>query len=462
MPLDRKIMEKNALALSLRADQGLGVSLESSAGRPPLRVLWTCAPPVFLALVACLLVVPFAGAESDNGAIPTPSLFIEVQLDAPLKLSHLEPGNALQGKVAHDVYSGNRLLFPADSRVHLTVGDLERRPREGNDHWPWVVYLFAPRHENYPSFQAASISLPDGTGIPMRLPFVSAIHQVKVSARAKPATYPQEASQPTSKVTPGKKKARQQMSGSGPKWILEAERPAGRDSPSTASDENGSNPVSPPLSETLAAGTKAETVLLGHLSASKNHAGDSFQARLVEPICLGSRVVLPEGALFEGQVVKSVPPRWLSRPGSLYLTFTKFALPTGGGAAVAASLAGAQVDQRSRITMNSEGGLSGGSPGKAHLLIDLGVTGGIAKVSDDSFQLIAEALISTATDASTAGSARLVGAAFSVLYLITRHGRDVILPKYTKMDITFDQPLSLSLPERRRAANSTGASDRIP
>ena len=90
--------------------------------------------------------------------------------------------------------------------------------------------------------------------------------------------------------------------------------------------------------------------------------------------------------------------------------------------------------------MNSEGGLRGGSPGKARLLIDLGVTGGIAKVSDDSFQLIAEALISTATDASTAGSARLVGAAFSTLYLITRHGRDVILPKYTKMDITFDQP----------------------
>jgi hypothetical protein len=155
---------------------------------------------------------------------------------------------------------------------------------------------------------------------------------------------------------------------------------------------------------------------------------------------LGSRVVLPEGAIFEGKVLKSVPPRRLSRPGSLYLTFTKFALPTGGGAAIVASLAGAEVDQRSRISMNSEGVLRGGSPGKARLLIDLGVTGGIAKVSDDSFQTIAEALISTATDASTAGSARLVGASFSALYLTTRHGRDVLLPKYTKMDITFDQP----------------------
>jgi hypothetical protein len=194
------------------------------------------------------------------------------------------------------------------------------------------------------------------------------------------------------------------------------------------------------LSETLAASTQAQVILLERLSASQNHAGDSFQARLLEPVRLGSRVVLPEGAVFEGKVVKSVHPRWLSRPGSLQLTFTKFALPTGEVAATVASLAAATVDQRSRIRMNSEGGLRGGSPGKAHLLIDLGVTGGIAKVSDDSFQLIVEALISTATDASTAGSARLVAAAFSALYLITRHGRDVILPKYTRMHITLDQP----------------------
>jgi len=389
-------------------------------------------------------------------------LFIEVQLDVPLKLSHLRPGGVLEGKVTHEVYVGNRLLFPAGSRVHLTVGDLERRPREHHDHWPWVVYFFTPRHEKYPSFQSASISLPDGTRIPLRVSFLSAVHQVEVSARAKPAAHPQEVTQATSKEMAGNKKAKQQMSGSGPTWILEAERPGGRDLPPTASGENCSNPVPPPVPEMLAAGTQAKVILLERLSASKNHAADLFQARLLEPVCLGSSVVLPEGALFEGTVVKSVPPRRLSRPGSLYLTFTRFALPSGEGAAIAASLAGAEVDQRSRITMNSEGGLRGGSPGKARLLIDLGVTGGIAKVSDDCFQLIAEALISTATDASTAGSARLVAAAFSALYLVTRHGRDVILPKYTKMDITFDQPLSFSLSERRRAANSAGASDRIP
>lgn len=453
---------KSVLSTS-RSEPARNVSLQPPAEKPARGIVRFCAPSLFLMLVACLLPVPFHGAEGDNRAEPTPSLLIEVELDAPLKLSHLKPGNALQGKVMRDVYSGNRLLFPAGSRLHLTVGNLERRGREHNDHWPWVVQFFTPRHVYYPSFRSASVSLPDGIGIPVRVSFVSAIHVIGVSARAKSAAQSQDSGQAISKVATGKKHAPQRRSGSGPKWMLEAERPAASDLPSTASEENPASPVSPLLSETLAAGTKAETILLDRLSASKNHAGDLFQARLVEPVRLGSRVVLPEGALFEGRVAKSVPPRWLSRPGSLYLTFTKFAQPTGGGAGIVASPTGVEVDQRSRITMNSEGGLRGGSPGKAHLLIDLGVTGGIAKVSDDSFQLIAEALISTATDASTAGSARMVGLAFSAFYLITRRGRDVVLPKYTRMDITFNQPLSLSLVERRRGAMvGTSASNGTP
>jgi len=52
---------------------------------------------------------------------------------------------------------------------------------------------------------------------------------------------------------------------------------------------------------TLAAGTQAKIVLLGDLSASKSRPGDTFQARLVEPVRVGSVVELPEGTLFEGK-----------------------------------------------------------------------------------------------------------------------------------------------------------------
>jgi hypothetical protein len=55
----------------------------------------------------------------------------------------------------------------------------------------------------------------------------------------------------------------------------------------------------------------------------------------------------------------------------------------------------------------------------------------------------AEALISKATDTSTAGGAKIVAAALSGLYLITRHRRDVSLSPYIRMEISFDRPALL-------------------
>jgi len=34
----------------------------------------------------------------------------------------------------------------------------------------------------------------------------------------------------------------------------------------------------------------------------------------------------------------------------------------------------------------------------------------------------------------------------SAIFLLTRHGRDVVLPKYTQMKILFDRPVDLAHP----------------
>jgi len=81
------------------------------------------------------------------------------------------------------------------------------------------------------------------------------------------------------------------------------------------------------------------------------------------------------------------------------------------------------------------------------MIVNAGVAGGIAKGADDGTQLVVEALISTATDVSTAGVARIVGLCASSVFMVTRHGRDVVLPKFTEMEITFDRPAALVDPE---------------
>ncbi len=381
-----------------------------------------CISAVILAMSAGL---PQAGAAQDPASDQGP-LIVEAQLDGTPKLSRLKPGDRLQGEVKNGVYSGERELIPSGSPIELTVSSIERRRRAPSDRWPWVVRLFAPRRTRCPSTLAATVHLPDGSKRPFSLTFVSALHEVELTAKT-------ESRKSGASRLPGGKP------GVNPTLVLELGRPT--------DDEVARSGDFAPIPATAGVGVTAGTVahvrLLGDLRASKSRTGDTFMSRLAEPVSLNSGVVLPEGLLVRGRVVRSVAPRRLCRSGSLAVSFTELMLPPGRKTLISASPSSVVVDRTSGLRMNNEGELKGARPGKTRLLIDLGVTGGISKVSDDSFQLVVEALVSTATDASTAGSARIVAAVFSGVYMLTRHGRDVTLPRYTNIAIAFDRPTAL-------------------
>jgi hypothetical protein len=392
-------------------------------------------------------------------ALPS-SVYVKVRLDKSVKVSALKTGDVIQGNLAQDVYSGDQELFPSGSPVRLIVDKLGRRRRARNDHWPWVVNFFTPRHENYPTFQSAIVSLPDGKEVPLHVSLIFINRETEVHAQAKKTKGAQppansatqaevaSATQPpspagTESKTAGSKNVAPASGGpkdNGPFVILEAANPAGSLTASDASSRGSALPTS----ATLAAGTKAKIILLGGVSASKSRPGDAFQARLVEPVRLDSNVVLPEGTLLGGKVVARTPPRMLSRAGSILLTFTDVTLPGRVGVPAVASVTAAELDERSHTKIDPEGKLHGDRPGKAWMLINIGVTAGIAKEADDTLQLIIESIVSTATDASTAGVGRIAAACASGLFILTRHGRDVVLPRFTEMNVVFDRPVSLA------------------
>jgi hypothetical protein len=384
---------------------------------------------------------PAASAQSPASA--NSSLYVKVQLSSPLKLSKLKPGDVVEGKLARSVYSSDRELFLAGSPIHIAVDHMEKRRRTPDDHWPWIVKAFTPRHEPYPVFKTASVSGTSGESA-LQVTLISISRRREVHAQAKKRKSGQQASE-TGAVEVSKSGG---IYGSrklaAPMMVLEAFGTEDQNSPSAHAEE--SSPSLPDLSglETLPAGTACKILLLGAVSASKSKPGDVVQARLLEPVFLNSRVALPAGSLFEGKVVKKTPPRWGSRAGSLSLTFTGLTLPGGNLIPIAASLAGAELDQRSHTKIDAEGQLRSERPGKAWMAIDIGVTAGLAKEVDDTTQLIVEAIVSTATDASTAGTARIVSSCISGIYMVTRHGRDVVLPRFTEMDISLDRPLSVS------------------
>jgi hypothetical protein len=396
-----------------------------------------------IAVLAGAAITPPVQLQAQVSPATGPRLFLKIQLKL-VKSAALTPGDVMEGTLVRGVYSGDRDLFPAASRVRLTIDKLERRRRTPNDHWPWIVKAFTPRYEKYPTFRSAMILLPDGSRVPLTVSLLSFGRQVEVRSVSKKTSQAADESSP-----PPGRRAKPISTSSTLIATLEATLAAGATLPAplgSLAERSSQTISSQTISSTIPAGTEAKVVLLDDVSASRSRPGESFHARLVEPVVLDSIVVLPEGALLVGKVAKRSPPRILSRAGSLSLAFTELNPQTAAAMPVVATISGVELDRRSHTKVDPEGTLRGDHPGKAWMLVNAGAAGGMAKAADDGTQLVIEAIVSTATDASTAGVARIAATCVSGVFLITRHGRDVVLPKYTEMTITFDRPVTISVP----------------
>jgi hypothetical protein len=404
-----------------------------------------------LLLEAALAFSPAArGAAGDLPTQPPQlaadsGLYIKVRLTNPVKSSKLKPGDVVEGTLARDVYSASHKVLSAGDHVRLTVDHLERRRRARNDHWPWVVNAFTPRHETYPIFTQASV-VEGASEVGLRVSLISLSRTREVHAQARKNKSGETSAQNQGAVEASHSNVK---TAALPTMVLEAFS-------SAETEHAGGSSADVDRSGIVPAGTRCKILLLGDVSASKSKPGDVVAARLLEPVVENSKVVLPAGSLFEGKVVRKTPPRWLSRPGSLYLTFTKVTLPGENPLPISASVAGAELDRRSHTRIDAEGGIHGEHQGKAWMAINLGITAGVAKEVDDSVQLVIEAIVSTATDASTAGTARIISSCVSGLYMATRRGRDVVLPRFSEMEISLDRPVSLHASGAAVAVSASG------
>jgi hypothetical protein len=385
-------------------------------------------------LAACAISVLGQAPSADpTGAIP---LFAKVQLDDSPKLSKLKPGDSVEGHLSSNVYSLDRELYAAGSVVHLTVDRVERKRKTPSARWPGIARLFMPRHENVPIFTQAVISMPDGSASRLEATLISSTPMKEIWSPA--------AKGGSSSISPSVHDGAPRShaaSKSGHKPVLNLEAHLNADQDLRYSDASQS-PVE--TSGTVPAGTLCRVLLLNSLSGAKSHPGDPIQARLLEPVIVGSHVLLPAGSLFEGRVLKSTPPRIPARAGSLTIAFESVSLPQRGRVEVSASVAALEVTSSSPTKLDREGRLHGTRPGAIWFVVNGGVSAGLAKVTDDSLQMVIEAIASTATDASTAGTARIAAAAVSGVFMLTRKGQDVVLPGETEMSISLNRPLTIS------------------
>ncbi len=377
--------------------------------------------------------------QSADGQAPV----IWIAMEGHTQLKKTAPGTTLEGKLARSVYWQGTEVFAKGSTVRLVVDQIESRKKAyAVDDRPFVIHLFAPRHDVVARFRSVNVLMPGGGQVPLRATFIALTQRAELRVETgKPAAKGGKAADPSGPAP----KSKQQKPV--PPWVLTLQvEPEGTTFPALAEARRGEDAgaaAACPEPCTIAEGTRMPLVLLEGLSAAKNHQGQTFQAVLLEPVRVGATIAIPQGSILQGVLAKRVPPRRLYRPGSLNLLFTHLSLPNGAATAIAAFPVAAEVDRGTHMTMDSEGTIHAQNPGKARFLLDFGVTGGISKVSDDTTQLIIEAISSTATDASTAGVARFAAMGATGIFLLTRHGRDVILPPYTEMDVSLSRAVSL-------------------
>jgi hypothetical protein len=195
-------------------------------------------------------------------------------------------------------------------------------------------------------------------------------------------------------------------------------------------------PTEPNLVPVIATGEQrvARAYLLIALRASLNHQGDTFRGQLAEPVRIDGRVFGP-GTVVEGTVIRSIAPRMLSRAGNLYLRVERIVPPDGEPLRVDGTLSAAEADAQARFALDEEGTLHGRKPGVVNGLVDLGFAYAIGKVSDDISETPIRAIGASMSNAAVANAARYVGLGTALVFLLTRHGRDVYLPKYALIEI---------------------------
>ncbi|HKV60333.1 MAG TPA: hypothetical protein VJO16_00340 [Candidatus Acidoferrum sp.] len=388
-------------------------------------LLVTCT----LAILPSMVAAQEHAAEEKVPAASTPVVSAAlVENDALLRAvfpgrknwGRVEKGTTLEGRLSLPLYAGEEMVAPADSVVRVTVNSAEKI-REPLGFWRKsgraIVRAFNPLETSHPAeyhveLSSADLLIPTGEVRPLNVRVLRANSGVMVQ--------PKSGSLKSARAVREKSKA-------GNILLMSFSREA----LSSATSGHGLVPVS-----TAGEQRSARAYMLTGLRSSTNHQGDTFRAQLAEPVRIGGRMFAP-GSMVEGTVARRAPPRMLSRAGKLSLRVDRVVPAEGEPVRVGGSLSAAEAESQTRFALDEEGTLRGRKPGVVNALVDVGYAYFVGKVSDDIAETPIRAIGGVMSDAAVANAARYVGLGSSLVFLVTRHGRDVYLPKYSLIEINF-------------------------
>jgi hypothetical protein len=424
---------------------------------------------------------------------------LRVELD---RKTPIRPGEPIRAALLHSVYCFDREVLPAGAVVHGRIAEV-RKPSPGKRAQLYLSGRF--RMPKQAMAELESVELADGSRLPLSTALAEGFPGViRLTAAAAGTEPPDETnggvasakerltasvkqnevvqafrSHPDPKAFAGTaaksvgRSARSKLSGvrnallaywpggrqnlrKGSQFTAELVEPLDFGSALIESDALSQIGARPALDSLV------EARLLNDVTSATAEVGSEIRAQLTRPLRSESEELLwPEASILVGEVTQVTPARRLGRNGRLRFRFSRLELPSGVGRMITGGLDAAEVDRRSRIELDSEGGARLKTSKKRFILPALSVAAVMVGVPGDedgvptgsSAQGMAPgwtgfgpwgSLIALSSRAAAAPIG-LWGAGSSIYFNLVRKADELEFPKHTLLEIRLggrDQALS--------------------
>ena len=178
----------------------------------------------------------------------------------------------------------------------------------------------------------------------------------------------------------------------------------------------------------LPEGTALKVKLETTIATFSSKTGDPFTGRVMEPVLLDGKAVIPVGATLEGRVTRASEPRRIAGRPTIGIFPEAIILPNGERLVLNATLVDTSV--RNGTDVNDEGQFKGkGHDGKDMTEIGVGTGGG----------MLVGGLIGGGKGVLIGGA---IGATATVAHWLGKHN-SAMLPAGTELDMELSRPLVL-------------------
>jgi hypothetical protein len=183
---------------------------------------------------------------------------------------------------------------------------------------------------------------------------------------------------------------------------------------------------------TVPAETQVSIQMLSGIHTRINRPNDLVTARLLQPVLVDGRVVLPSGSILDGRITMIRNSGHVHRPAELGLRFDKIVLPDGQAEPMAGVLAVMDKSSKLDLHIDAEGHLTGGRALSWKTLI-----GGVGLGSFGAIKAVASGATAVSMGLSLAGAAAI---GYEILW---PRGHEVNLPPETLCLIRLNYPLTV-------------------